>query len=123
MRFFRARSLILSPSKKSIARHALPSRPALKSLSGSGRLAPWEKVSFTLSLWALATAITVVRPHWASHPLPFLDYLPVGLKDALADAGERFATPVCEFCDQLVNTFRWIHWMLMPRILVPFSCE
>src|SRR6266704_6998402 len=57
MRFFRARSLILSPSKKSIASHALPPRPALKSLSGSGRLAPWEKVSFTLSLWALATAI------------------------------------------------------------------
>src|SRR5438132_9424738 len=66
---------------------------------------------------------SVVRPHWASHPLPFLDYLPVGLKDALADAGERFATPVCEFCDQLVNTFRWIHWIFMPRIPVPFSCE
>src|SRR5713226_1420582 len=62
---------------------------------------------------------SVVRPHWASHPLPFLDYLPVGLKDALADAGERFATPVCEFCDQLINTFRWIHWNFMPRILVP----
>jgi hypothetical protein len=26
----------------------------------------------------------------ASHPLPFLDDLPVGLKDALADADERF---------------------------------
>src|SRR6266436_2402452 len=62
-RFFRARSLILSPSKKSIARHTLPSRPALKSLSGSGRLAPWEKVSFTLSLWALATAIIPSRDH------------------------------------------------------------
>ena len=36
---------------------------------------------------------SVVRPHWASHPLPFLDYRPVGLKDALADAGERLATP------------------------------
>ncbi len=46
---------------------------------------------------------SVVRPHWASHPLPFLDDLRVGLKDALADAGQRFATPVCEFCDQLVN--------------------
>src|SRR5258707_10306580 len=63
MRFFRARSLILSPSKKSIARHALPPRPALKSLSGSGRLAPWEKVSFTLSLWALPTAIIPSRDH------------------------------------------------------------
>src|SRR5882724_8270178 len=59
---------------------------------------------------------SVVRPHWASHPLPFLDYLLVGLKDALADAGEGFATPVCEFCDQLVNTSRWIHWIFMPRI-------
>src|SRR6516225_1377105 len=62
---------------------------------------------------------SVVRPHWASHPLPFLEYLPVGLKDALADAGERFATPVCEICDQLVNAFRWVHWILMPRLLVP----
>src|ERR1700719_653050 len=96
MRFFRARSLILSPSNKSIARHALPPRPALKSLSGSGRLAPLEKVSFTLS------------------------YLPVGLQDGLADAGERFATPVCESCDELINTFRWIHWIFMPPILVPF---
>src|SRR5580700_4990485 len=49
---------------------------------------------------------SVVRPHWASHPLPFLDYLPVGLKDGLADAGERLPAPVCESCDQLVNTFR-----------------
>src|ERR1700688_1534527 len=62
-RFFRARSLILSPSKRSIARHALPPRPALKSLSGSGRLAPWAKVSFTLSLWALPTAIIPSRDH------------------------------------------------------------
>ena len=39
-RALRARSLTLSPSRKSIARHLPPSRPALKSLSGSGRLAP-----------------------------------------------------------------------------------
>jgi hypothetical protein len=45
----------------------------------------------------------VAIPHRASHPLPFLDDLPVGLKDALADAGERFAPPVCEFCAQLVD--------------------
>src|SRR2546422_10528163 len=51
---------------------------------------------------------SVARPHWASHPLPFLDDLPVGLKDGLADAGERLPAPVCESCDQLVNTFRWI---------------
>src|SRR3984957_12818331 len=54
---------MLSPSKRSIARHVLPSKPALKSLSGSGRLAPWEKVSFTLSLWALPTAIIPSRDH------------------------------------------------------------
>src|SRR6266436_5254349 len=64
---------------------------------------------------------SVVRPHRASHPLPFLDDLPVGLKDGLADAGKHFAAPVREFCDQLVNTFRWIHWIFMPPILVPFS--
>src|SRR4029077_15173269 len=46
---------------------------------------------------------SVVRPYGASHPLPFLDYLPVDVKDDLADAGERFAAPVCEFCNQLVN--------------------
>src|SRR5579859_1792180 len=62
-RFFRARSFTLSPSKKSIARHTLPAKPALKSLSGSGRLAPWAKVSFTLSLWALPTAIIPSRDH------------------------------------------------------------
>src|SRR5277367_1744528 len=55
--------LSLSPSKRSIARHVPPSRPALKSLSGSGRRAPFEKVSFTLSLWALPTAIIPSRDH------------------------------------------------------------
>src|SRR5580704_8162127 len=60
---FRARSSIVSPSSQSIDRHTLPSRPALKSLSGSGRLAPWEKVSFTLLLWALPTAIIPSRDH------------------------------------------------------------
>jgi hypothetical protein len=65
---------------------------------------------------------SVARPHWASHPLPFLDDLAVGLKDALADAGQRFATPVREFYDQLVNAFRWIHWISVPPgILVLFS--
>ena len=52
---------------------------------------------------------TVVGPHWASHPFPFLDDLSVGLEDALAQAGECFAAPVGEFCDQLVNTVRWFH--------------
>src|SRR5260370_16872805 len=63
---------------------------------------------------------SVARPHRASHPFPFLDDLPVGLEDALADAGERLATPVREFCDQPTDTFRWIHWISIPRILFPF---
>jgi hypothetical protein len=57
---------------------------------------------------------SVVRPHWASHPLSFLEDLPVGRKDDFADAGERLSTPVCESCNQLVNTFRWIHGIFMP---------
>src|SRR4029077_19574321 len=64
---------------------------------------------------------SVVRPHCASHPLPFLDDLLVGLKDGLADTGERLPAPVCESCDQLVNTFRWIHWIFKPPIPVPSS--
>ena len=76
----------------------------MKSLSGSGRLAPWEKVSFTFIFVGVGDRdYSVVRPHWAAHPLPFLDDLPVGRKDALADAGERFATPVCQSGDQLVQ--------------------
>src|SRR5258708_3985770 len=64
---------------------------------------------------------SVVRPHGASHPLPFFDDLSVGLKDGLADAGQRFAAPVCESYDQLVNLFRWIHWIFMP--LIPISSK
>ena len=63
---------------------------------------------------------SVVRPHWASHPLPFFDDVPVGLEDALTDAGQCFAAPVCESCDQLINTFRWIHWISMPELLPRF---
>jgi hypothetical protein len=66
---------------------------------------------------------SVARPYRASHPLPFLDYLPVSFKDGLADAGEPFATPVGEFRDQLVDTFGWIHWILTLQILVPVSHE
>src|SRR5262249_30170084 len=66
---------------------------------------------------------SAARPHRASHPLPFLDDLPVGLADALADAGERFATPVRELCDQPVDTFRWIHWIFMPRNPFPRTLE
>src|SRR3979411_387046 len=112
---------------------------ALEKIDRSPRVAPEARVEELVRIWEPRPVgkgklhlvfvgvgdrdYSVVRPHWASHPLPFLDYLPVGLKDALADAGERFATPVCEFFVQLVNTFRWIHWIFMPPIHVPFSCE
>src|SRR5213078_1060380 len=116
-RFFRARSLILSPSKKSIARHALPPRPALKSLSGSGRIAPWAKVSFTLSLWALPTAIIPSRDHTG---LPIHFHSSMISRSASRMVLRMLANilaPVREFCDQLVNTFRWIHWILCLQFL------
>src|SRR5438876_11806261 len=38
---------------------------------------------------------SVVRPHWASHLLRFLDDLPVGLLDVFSYAVVRFVTPFC----------------------------
>src|SRR5262245_24208962 len=52
---------------------------------------------------------SVARPYRASHPLPFLDDLSIGLEDDLADTGQRFAPPVRELCDHAVDSFRWIH--------------
>src|SRR4051812_39281124 len=54
---FRPGASILSPSRKSMARRWLPSSPALNSFLGSEICAPLSKVSFTLPLWALATAM------------------------------------------------------------------
>src|ERR1700733_762020 len=51
MRFFRARSLILSSSWISIARRMLPSRLELKRLEGSSNEAPLAKVIFTTLLY------------------------------------------------------------------------
>src|SRR5260370_39686204 len=102
---------MLADLKKLIARLWLPSRPALKSLSGSGRRAPWSKVSFTFPLWALATAIIPSRDHTG---LPIHFHSSMISRSAprmlYADAGERLATPVRDSCDQLVDTFRWSHW-------------
>jgi len=75
MRFFRARSLILSPSKKSIARQALPPRPALKACQDL-RGSPVGKGKLHLYLCERCRPDhSVAKPHWASHPLPFLDDL------------------------------------------------
>src|SRR3979490_1585764 len=116
MRFFSARSLILSPSRKSIARRALPSRPALNSLSGSASFAPYMKVSFTFPLWALATAMMPSRDH-TGLPIHFhLDDLLVGFEDGLADAGKSLAAPVGNSREQLVDTLRWSHCVLIVRL-------
>src|SRR5258708_17016136 len=100
---------------------------ALEQIDGSARVASEARVEELVRIWEARPMgkgklhlifvgvadrdYSVVRPHWASHPLPFLDYLPVGLKDALADAGKRFATPVCEFLDLLIDQCRGrFHW-------------
>src|SRR2546426_212960 len=47
----KARASTFSPSWMSIALRVLPSRLELKRRDGSGRLAPWAKVSFTACLY------------------------------------------------------------------------
>src|ERR1700675_3113755 len=123
-RFFRARSLILSPSKKSIARHALPPRPALKSLSGSVRLAPWEKVSFTLSLWAVPTAMIPSRDHTG---------LPIHFHSStISRSASRMLLRMLASVLPRQSVSPAINWSIRSdgfigslclRILVPFSCE
>src|SRR5262249_52319578 len=66
---------------------------------------------------------SVAVPHRASHPLPYLDDLTVGLKNTFADAGEDFATPVRQSCDQLVDTFRWIHFNPCASKFARVSCD
>jgi hypothetical protein len=50
IRALNASASIASPSRMSIARRTLPSRPELKRRDGSGRLAPFAKVSLTTFL-------------------------------------------------------------------------
>jgi hypothetical protein len=76
----------------------------VEELVGIGEAGPVGKDKLHLIFVGVADGDhSVARPHWAPHPLPFLDDLPVGLKDTLADAGQRLATPVCEVCDQYVR--------------------
>jgi hypothetical protein len=46
-------------------------------------------------------------------PLPFLSDVGVGLEDKFAQSGEHLAAPVGKFCDLIVDTFRWIHLLLL----------
>src|ERR1700685_1818105 len=63
----------------------------------------------------------MARPTRRAHPFPFLDYLGVRLVYDFAHFRERLPAPVGEPFDQLVNTFRWIHWISIPPILAPPS--
>src|SRR2546423_15132314 len=54
----------------------------------------------------------LVRPY-RGIPLPFLSDAWVGLEDKFAQSGEHLAAPVGKFCDLLVDTFRWIHVLLL----------
>src|SRR5580700_7262144 len=124
MRVFRARSLILSPSNRSIARHALPPRPALKSLSVSGRPAPWAKVSFTLSLWALPTTMIPSRDHTG---------LPIHFHSStISRSASRMLLRMLASVLPRQSVSPAINWSIRSdgfigslclRILVPSSCE
>ena len=64
---------------------------------------------------------SIASRHWTSHPLTFLDDLPVGLKETVPDLGQVFATPVCasydQFamrCDGLIGSY------FIPPILLSF---
>src|SRR5215469_11252365 len=73
-----------------MARHAFEAR--VEELVRIGETRPMGKGELHLIFVGVADRDhSVARPHWASHPLPFLDDLPVDLKDTLADLGERFA--------------------------------
>ena len=97
----------MSPSKKSIARHRVAAEARVEELVGIPELRSVGKGQLHLVLVGVGDRDhSVAGPHRAAHPLPFLDDLAVGRKNALADAGEGLAAPVGEFCDQLVDTFR-----------------
>src|SRR6202035_1825855 len=129
--------IVLDGGTDEISESTLINRIALEKIDRSPRVASEARVEELVRIWESRPVgkgklhlifvrvadrdHSVARPHGATHPLPFLDDLPVGLKDGLADAGERLPAPIWESCDQLVNTFRWIHWIFKPPILAPFS--
>src|SRR6266699_701028 len=63
----------------------------------------------------------LVRPY-RGIPLPFLSDVGGGLVDKVAQPGEHLTAPVSKLCDLLVDTFRWIHVLLLTLLkIVP--CE
>lgn len=78
----------------------------IEELSGIREARPMGKGKLHLALVGISDRDhSVARPHRASHPLPFLDYFPVGFEDALPDTGKGLAPPVRESRDQPVDTF------------------
>src|SRR2546421_11669947 len=54
----------------------------------------------------------LVRPY-RGIPLPFLSDVGGSLVDKVAQPGEHLTPPVSKLCDLLVDTFRWIHVLLL----------
>jgi hypothetical protein len=50
-----------------------------------------------------------VRPTRRAPPFPLFNYLGVGIMNDLAKIGKRFAAPVREVCDLLIDKFGWFH--------------
>src|SRR6266480_1654970 len=59
-----------------------------------------------------STNKSLMRPY-RGIPLPFLSHVGVGLVDKFAQPGEHLTAPVSKLCDLLVDTFRWIHVLLL----------
>jgi len=66
-----------------------------------------EKVSFTIFLWSARTSAEYIlaRPHRVPSTFHSSDDLPVGRQDGLA-MPRTFPTPIAEFVNQMVDTFR-----------------
>jgi hypothetical protein len=103
---------------------SIPFKAGVEELARIWKACALSKGHFYLILVSVGHADeSTVRPTRRAHPFPFLDDLGVGIMHDFAKIGKHLAAPVCEFCDQLVDTFRRIHWIFMPRILAPFSRE
>src|SRR6266568_4047560 len=118
MRAFRAPSSSVSPSWKSMARLALPSRLELKRPEGSFREAPLAKVIFTTFLYVSPVKISPLCDlDWSPSPLPLLGHFGVCLLDQGAEPGEHLAPPVAQILDSSVYELRWRLGFLRPALL------
>jgi len=88
---FSAFSLILSPSRISMARRVLPSRLELKRPDGSSNAAPLARSSSRQLVGLAGADDSVVLPHWNATPLPFFDHVGNGLLDDAPDPSQHLA--------------------------------